>query len=224
MAARGRPHPEQGLPLIDQNDNNGVELAPSQRRLQRTPDFTGNLLRSFPAVALRHGLPGALLGAVCLLHPDLRALLLPALAGFLADPGRYLAFALVTLAAMASYAWFNDRRLDALAVVWMLYLLMVSVWEEWVFRLAIPYIATENGVAMPAAVIASNLLFAVMHYFTLRWKWQWCLAAGLGGLALSRNFAMHQDLVLIIGIHWVATYMNTPRLPGRRRPRRQSTG
>jgi hypothetical protein len=147
----------------------------------------------------------------------MRALLIPALAGLLADPAAYLVVATLIFAALVSYAWFIDRRLDARAVGWILYLFMVSAWEEWVFRLALPYFAAENGVELRNAVVASNLLFAVMHYFTLRWKWQWCLAAGLGGLALSRNFAMHHDLALVIGIHWIATFLNTPRLPGRGR-------
>jgi hypothetical protein len=203
--------------LKDQTQTNGSNLAPSQRRLQRPPDFTGDLLRSFRAVALRHGLPGAVLGAVCLLHPEMRALLGRALESFLADPGWYLIAAGLIFAGMASYSWFIDRRLDMQAVGWSLYLLMVSAWEEWVFRLAIPYFAAENGVELRTAVIASNLLFGAMHYFTLRWKWQWCLGAGLGGLALSRNFAFHGDLALVIGIHWIATYMNTPRLPAAQR-------
>ena len=65
-------------------------------------------------------------------------------------------------------------------------------------------------------MIAANLAFGVLHYFTLRWKWPWCLLAFLGGMALSRNFAQNFDLALIIGIHWLATYLNTPRLPGHR--------
>jgi hypothetical protein len=203
--------------LNDHTGDTDADLVPSQRRLQRPPDFTGDLLRSFRAVALRHGLPGAVLGVLCLLHPDVRALLLPALTGFLADPGWYIAAATLVFAALATYAWFIDRGLDAGAVGWLLYLLMVSAWEEWVFRLALPYYAAEQGVELRTAIIASNLVFAAMHYFTLRWKWQWCLAAGLGGLALSRNFATHFDLVLVIGIHWIATFLNTPRRPGRGR-------
>jgi hypothetical protein len=206
--------------LNGQTQTNGSDLAPSQRRLQRPPDFTGDLLRSFRAVALRHGLPGAVLGAVCLLHPEMRGLLMRALESFLVDPVWYVLVGGLIFAAMASYSWFIDRRFDAQAVGWMLYLLMVSAWEEWVFRLAIPYFASAHGIELRTAVVASNLLFGVMHYFTLRWKWHWCLGAGLGGLALSRNFAFHFDLVLVIGIHWIATYLNTPRVPGRGRASR----
>ncbi len=164
---------------------------------------------------LRHGLPGALLGALCLLVPEMRALLAEALTAMSSEPVRYLLAGLLILAVLSAYAWFLDRRLDAAAVGWMLYLLGVSAWEEWVFRLSVPYFGAALGADLFAMVLISNLVFGVMHYFTLRWKWQWCLAAFLGGLALSRNFNTHFDLALVIGIHWAATFVNTPRLPGR---------
>jgi hypothetical protein len=197
-------------------------LAPSQRRLQRPADFTGDRLRTFRAVVARHGLPGAAVGLVCLLDPGIRSLLAPALADALSDPLRYVAIGGLVFAALVAYAGFIDRRLDAAAVGWILYLLLVSTWEEWVFRLAIPHALEAHGVDAQAAVIASNVAFAVAHYFTLRWKWPWCVAACLGGLALSRNFAEHGDLVLVIGIHWVATFLNTPRPLNRSRPGRKS--
>jgi hypothetical protein len=205
--------------LSDASNNSDAGLAPSQRRLQRPPDFTGGRLRTFGAVALRHGAPGATLGMLCLLHPEMRALLAPALAGFQSDPARYLTIGGLVFVALIIHARVIDRRLDAAALGWIVYLLLVSVWEEWVFRLALPYFAVANGADLRTAVIVSNVIFAVMHYVTLRWKWLWCLAAGLGGMALSRNFAQHFDLVLVIGIHWIATYLNTPRLPGRPRVR-----
>jgi hypothetical protein len=73
-------------------------------------------------------------------------------------------------------------------------------------------------------VVASNALFGFMHYFTLRWKWYWCVGAFLGGMALSRHLAQHQDLALIVAFHWIATFLNTPRPPGRRPPGRRTPG
>ncbi|MEQ9004862.1 MAG: CPBP family intramembrane glutamic endopeptidase [Pseudomonadales bacterium] len=194
-----------------------LTLAPSQRRLQRPPGRSGGRLRTFQAVALRHGLPGAVLGALCLLHPDMRALLAPALEAALGAPLRYLLLGTLAFAALATWAAVVDRRLDAAAVGWILYLLLISVWEEWAFRVALPYFAASRGVDLMTAVAVSSLLFGAVHYITLRWKWPWCVAAALGGLALSRNFAQHGDLVLLIGLHWVATFLNTPRPPGRAR-------
>lgn len=164
---------------------------------------------------LRHGLPGALLGTLCLFVPEMRAFLWEAMAGLLAEPGRYLFTGVLIFGALIAYAWFLDRRVDAAAVGWMFYLLAVSVWEEWLFRLAIPYFGAAQGIELRVVVVASNVAFGALHYFTLRWKWQWCVAVFFGGMALSRQLNEHHDLALIIGIHWIATFINTPRLPGR---------
>ncbi len=43
-----------------------ADQVPSQRRLQRPPDFTGKTLNHFRDVFLRHGLPGLLLGCLFL--------------------------------------------------------------------------------------------------------------------------------------------------------------
>lgn len=192
-----------------------VPVPREQGRLQRPPDFTGARLTTFRAVFLRHGLPGLLLGAVCLAHPALRNALADALTGFAAAPLRYLAVGLGILAGLLAYTAVLNRRMDRPQVTWILYLLLVSIWEEWLFRLAIPDLSTSAGLDPRLAIIASNALFGVMHYFTLRWKWYWCVAAFLGGMALSRNLAQHQDLALIIALHWIATFLNTPRPPGR---------
>ncbi|MEM1432595.1 MAG: CPBP family intramembrane glutamic endopeptidase [Pseudomonadota bacterium] len=200
-------------------DNREVSarLAPSQRRLQRPPDFTGDRLRRFGQVFRRHGLPGAVLGALLLLVPELRATLADALAAFLAAPGRYAVLGLMIFGVLSAWAWVIDRRIDRQAVGWILYLLALSTWEEWVFRLAIPELGQALGVPLRVSVVFSNLLFGVVHYFTLRWKWQWCVGAFLGGMVLSRQLGTHDDLAFIIALHWVATFINTPRLPGRLR-------
>ncbi len=191
------------------------DLAPSQRRLQRPADFTGDRLSSVAQVFLRHGLPVAVLAALCLLLPDAPALLVESLSSLRAMPHVYAAAGTTLLAGMLAYAYFLDRRLDAATLGWILYLLAVSIWEEWFFRLALPYSSLTDSISLPVLVIGSNLAFGAIHYFTLRWKWPWCLAAFLGGMALSRNLNLHFDLALIIAIHWLATFLNTPRPPGR---------
>ena len=50
---------------------------------------------------------------------------------------------------------------------------------------------------------------------TTIWKWRWCLGAALRGMGLSRQMNENFDLAWVIAIHWVATCLNTPRLPGR---------
>ncbi len=195
----------------------GPALAPGQNRLQRQADFTGSRLTRFSQVLLRHGLPGAALGGIYLLVPEMRALGAEAVAPFAADPVRYLTWAIGLFAAMLVYAGVMDRRLDAATAGWILYLLGISLWEEWAFRVALPAFAELHGLPLFAAVLLSNAAFGAAHYFTLRWKWQWCVLAALGGLALSRHFQQHGDLAVIAGLHWAGTFLNTPRLPGRNR-------
>jgi hypothetical protein len=55
-----------------------------------------------------------------------------------------------------------------------------------------------------------------VHYFTMRWKASWCFLAFLGGMGLSRQYVENGDLLILIGMHWVATFLNTPRYPGKR--------
>ena len=189
----------------------------SQRRLQRAPDFTGNQLNHFHEVALRHGLLGAFLGTLCLLHPGMRGFLVDAMMPMTTDATRYVSISFFIFFALCTYAWYIDRKFGAEKLSWVVYLLAVSIWEEWVFRLAVPYLLDEQGVNFGIAIVGTNLVFGLMHYFTLRWKWQWCLGAFIGGMALSRQLYFHSDFALIIALHWIATFLNTPRMPGQSR-------
>lgn len=72
-----------------------------------------------------------------------------------------------------------------------------------------------QGLDLRTSVVLSDLAFGALHFFTLRWKWYWCVAAFLGGMGLSRQMNLHFDLALVVALHWVATYINTPRAPGR---------
>lgn len=190
------------------------KLVPSQQRLQRKPDFTGARLSSFREIALRHGLPGALLGIACLALPQMGTMLQAALSQAADNPARGVVVGVVICAALNLYAWYIDRSWGLEKAGWILYLGAVSAWEEWVFRVALPQTAESMGMTLISAVVVSNLVFGAAHYFTLRWRWQWCLAAFIGGMGFSWNFAEQHNLVLIIYIHWVVTFLNTPRLPG----------
>ncbi|MEO1027557.1 MAG: CPBP family intramembrane glutamic endopeptidase [Pseudomonadota bacterium] len=187
----------------------------SHRRLQRDKDFTGDRLSTFRQVFLRHGLPGAVLALACLGVPDLQAVFFESLDRGLAYPLRYGLFFMLILSALNAYAWLIDRRLDLQRLGWMLYLGALSFWEEWVFRIAIPEILEGWGASLWWASVLSALVFGGAHYFTLRWKLRWCVGAFIGGLILSRQMHLHNDLLLIAAFHWIATYLNTPRPPGR---------
>lgn len=141
-------------------------------------------------------------------------MLVASLEGLLADPVKYLTSALFILGALISYIFAIDRGIDMRAIGWILYTLAVSIWEEWVFRLAVPYFAQAQGFNLFAAILLTNLAFGSLHYFTLRWKWQWCIGAFVGGMLFSRMLHTHSDLALVIAAHWISTFLNTPRPPG----------
>ncbi len=163
---------------------------------------------------MRHGLPGLglALGFLCL--PGLWDVFVESLERGLATPGRYLIGAVLIFVGLNAYAWWTDGRLRLPTLGWIAYLGALSLWEEWVFRLAMPHLLEGMGASVWGAAIISALVFGGAHYFTLRWKWQWCVGAFIGGLALSRHMGLHGDLLLITAFHWIATSVNTPRPPG----------
>ncbi len=191
-------------------------------RLQRPPDFTGGRLDSFKSVGMRHGLPGVVLALVCLCVPTMRELLGEALAAGRAQPLVYLGVAMLIVLCLSVYAVISGRRWQLAQLGWILYLGALSLWEEWVFRLALPYFIAQYGGGLLVAVIASNLAFAALHYFTLRWKWHWCLGAFVGGLMLSRQMDLHFDLLWVAALHWVVTFINTPKAASGREPMGQT--
>ena len=159
---------------------------------------------------LRHGLPGLLLGLVLLLVPGGIELFLSGFAKAQDQVVRYLTWGVAILVGLSLYVTYVDRQLRLSQIGWVVYLGALSLWEEWVFRVGLPYLPGIDSVWLS---VASNALFGAMHYFTLRWKWYWCVGAFVGGMALSRQWDLHVDLLLITAYHWVATVINTPRLP-----------
>ncbi|MEO0983364.1 MAG: CPBP family glutamic-type intramembrane protease [Pseudomonadota bacterium] len=191
----------------------------SHRRLQRDKDFTGDRLATFREVFLRHGLPGVILAIVCISIPGLYVVFSDGLARGFENPDRYAVGCVLIFAGLSAYAWSIDRQWSLSKPAWILYLGALSFWEEWVFRLAIPEILEGWGAAAWLAAGLSALMFGAAHYVTLRWKWQWCVGAFIGGLFLSRQMQLHNDLLLIAAFHWIATSLNTPRPPGQQAER-----
>ena len=188
--------------------------ASRHRRLQRERDFTGDRLTGFQQVFLRHGLPGLVLALTLLAIPGLHTVFAGAIQRGLYNPFPYAALFLLTFLMLNVYVWRIDRYWSLSRLGWVLYLGALSFWEEWLFRLALPTILESSGAAAWQAATFSALVFAGAHYFTLRWRLRWCIAAFLGGLLLSRQMQLHNDLLLVAGLHWVATLVNTPRPPG----------
>lgn len=98
---------------------------------------------------------------------------------------------------------------------WVLYLLFISIVEEIAFRLAIP-LFLSSSLGWLIANIVSNLIFAGLHYVTLRWKLRNCIVTFLGGMGLSQMMT-NGDLTLVIMVHWVGTFLNTPFPPPRKK-------
>lgn len=182
-------------------------------RLQRPRDFTGDQIQSFSAVFIRHGLPCALLGLLFLTDATIWPLLKSATTAARENNTLYLFSAGLIFLGLIAHAAIGKYPLDLGRVGWIAYLGCLSLWEEWVFRIGIPYYLGALGIGVLLPILISNTVFGILHYFTLRWRWRWCLMAGMGGMFFSHNFANHHNLLLIASIHWVMTYLNTPRLP-----------
>lgn len=185
----------------------------ANHRLQRPPDFTGGRIDRFGQVWARHGAPGLALAIAALLLPGGLMLFIHAVQPAIDEWPRYLLGATAIGVGLCLYAQRANGQLAAPQFAWVAYLGALSVWEEWVFRVALPSALDALGLSLLAAIVLSNLLFGAAHYVTLRWKWYWCAAAALGGMALSRVYGNHQDLAWIAALHWVGTFINTPRLP-----------
>ena len=185
----------------------------TQRRLQRAPDFTGPRLSRFRDVFLRHGLPVLLVALIVLAVPEMRALFGTYLEPTLSAPMRH---ALLGVGAFALILTLSVRvGLDRMQLAWALYLGALSIWEEWVFRLVLPFALTDFVDARWQAVLLANALFGALHYFTLRWRLRWCVFAFLGGVGLSWQLRQG-DFTVVALTHWVATFINTPRPPSPR--------
>ena len=179
-----------------------------ESRLQRESGFKGRKITRLREVLLRHGLFVVLLAFICLWFPQMRGLLAWGLASFINNPFPYFVGTVCLVLFFIIMTKAIKQVLNTRQMLWIFYLLGVSICEEWVFRLALPGVAA-GYIGLRPAVLLCNLLFAAMHYFTLRWKIRWCLLAFLGAMGLSRLMS-HGDLMLVIGVHWLATFLNTP--------------
>ena len=180
-------------------------------RLQRdhSPDSTP--VSTFAQVLYRHG---ALMGcaAMVLLLVEGGAALDAALYAVWQRPGIFLLAVVVILGAFIGYLKWREYALEGRQWLWVGYLFYISIVEEVAFRLYLPTVL-ESQVGLVTGVIISNLIFGAIHYYTLRWKFSHCVVAALGGIGLSRLLAQSGDLGLVILVHFVATFLNTPRPP-----------
>ena len=196
--------------LSPKNDSEDV-FPESQGRLQRDA-ADGTKITSFTQVFVRHGLLMLALAGLFVLFPTAFADLSLSLTGFFASPHYYgLAF-LALWVFLIAYSQLSDKVVNRKQLTWIGYLLFISIAEEWIFRLALPNLLTGH-LAPIYAVVMSNIIFAAIHFFTLRWRLIWVVFAFVGGLGLSRVMT-HGDLLVVIWLHWIGTFLNTPFPPG----------
>lgn len=129
-------------------------------------------------------------------------------------PGHYLGLFALAAGVLAAHSRWRIGCWHGPTLAWVGYLGLLSLWEEWAFRAVLPYALDELGLSLVSALVLVNVAFGAVHYVTLRWRWQWCVGAALGGLALSRHFQNNGDFLLLVLFHWLGTTLNTPRPPG----------
>ena len=194
--------------------NNPKKLEP-EGRLQRKaldPDF---YISKFRQVLIRHGLTMSAILFLCILTPYIPTALIYSIADLFINPNRYFLLSLSVAFVMFSFLWVTRKELNFRQLIWIIYLLLISIIEEISFRLSIPIIGVNfmSDNFFWIAVFISNFCFAAIHYFTLRWKLSACVLAFLGGMGFSRLFQITEDLTLVIILHWLLTFFNTPTAP-----------
>ena len=185
-------------------------------RLQRGSSSSDNHISKFRQVLIRHGLTMTVIAIVCLFAPFILDGFNSSLDKFFILPSRYFVWFLGVALFIFGYLKFTKKYLNVRQIAWISYLFLISVVEEIGFRLGLPLLFTSEFIGIDTfwiGVILSNLIFASIHYFTLRWKITACVFTFLGGMGFSRLFSVTDDLALVILVHWAVTFLNTPSAP-----------
>ena len=180
-------------------------------RLQR-PSSKGHYIASFKEVLYRHGASMgalALLGLTYSLYAELNN---HYVSDFSNNPSIYVIAGGILVAFFVFFLRFRQWELNKTQFLWIAYLLGISIVEEIAFRLTIPFFLAAT-LGSFSSVLVSNLLFAAIHYVTLRWKLVSCIFTFMGGMGLSRLLENSENIVLVILVHWFVTFLNTPRPP-----------
>ena len=182
-------------------------------RLQR--DYSGTTLpvSTFAQVLYRHGCTMGFIAVTLICLQSTPDVFRAVASDFSESPSTYMVALLAALAFFFVFLVSKGVPLSRIQGLWIVYLLYISIVEELAFRLFLP-MALEPSAGFLSAIVMSNFLFALLHYFTLRWKWKNCVFVFLGGLGLSRLLENSGDLALLVLVHFVATFLNTPSQPG----------
>ena len=183
-------------------------------RLQRKPKG-GQYISSFRQVFLRHGMTMTAIALICMFSSQPAESLSSKSIDFLSRPEIYVAASGLILLFFVFFLYFRKRAITVSQTLWVGYLFGISTVEEIAFRLAMPLLLAGITTNL-FAILISNLLFAGIHYFTLRWKPIPCLFTLLGGLGFARLLDTSENIVLVILVHWFVTFLNTPVPPSPR--------
>lgn len=194
--------------MVNDATNKGLP----EGRLQRKMSIDGVYVATFRQIIMRHGLVMGAVNLLCLLLPGAIDTLIMDLDPLMSEPFAYIAILPVMLVFFVVFLVFNGHKVDVSQGAWLGYLWVISVVEELSFRLILPTLLL-GPIGLIPAVVLSNLVFASIHFFTLRWKFINCSGAFLGGLALSRLLNNTEDIALVILVHWFFTFLNTPTSP-----------
>lgn len=181
-------------------------------RLQRRSVSGGQHITTFRQVLRRHGGVMATITLACLFLMNSNLLLQSGFAKLSNAPFFYLVALPGLFSLFIGYLLLRQRTIDSHTIIWILYLLLISILEEITFRLLLP-LGILFSTGLMVSIIISNSVFATIHFFTLRWKLVNCVGAFIGGLGLSRLFYVTEDLALITLVHWFFTFLNTPSPP-----------
>lgn len=185
-------------------------------RLQRGALNQETYIYRFRQVLLRHGITMALIAIICLLLPSIQAAFTSSLDNLFRNPMKYFLWSLVVTTFIFTFLKYTKKEINLRQLIWIGYLFMISVVEEIGFRLSLPLLMTSGITGISPfwiGVFLSNLFFASIHYFTLRWKLSACIFTFLGGMGFSRLLDTTGDLTAVILLHWAITFLNTPKAP-----------
>ena len=172
----------------------------------------GAHISTFRQVVYRHGLAMGTTALFLALLPSAYDQVARTTTRFMDNPAAYLLAGALLLTFFVVYQKRKGCRTSLRNSLWLVYLLYISVVEELAFRLLLPILLTD-AIHFYAAAFVSNVIFAAVHYVTLRWRWQNCVFAFVGGMGFAHMLANYQDLTTVILAHWFFTFLNTPAPP-----------
>ncbi|MEM9256287.1 MAG: CPBP family intramembrane glutamic endopeptidase [Pseudomonadota bacterium] len=183
-----------------------------RRRLQRPANAAGFRVETFVAVIRRHGLTMGCIAAILLFTASAWPALVDTTLPLRSNPTPYL---VGVCGLLIFFTLWSRRRpfTTGRQTLWITYLLYISIVEEIAFRLLLPILLSDHVERLPAHVI-SNAIFAALHYVTLRWRLVNCIGTFFGAMGLSYLMA-RGDLALVILVHWLGTFLNTPAPPAK---------